>query len=155
MDAPIKPTLSAPVTVNPILNAVRARTELVAPVPLESRAASKDARQTSAGGTMSLGDAGHGPRGRRRELNQDEWAKVVAGRPTERASGSGQASPSVRSTRASSPVSIFKERERERESQSRDRDNRDTATLLAQEIVAAMDSVEPHKIETTDRKSVV
>ncbi|EJD35434.1 hypothetical protein AURDEDRAFT_117375 [Auricularia subglabra TFB-10046 SS5] len=149
MDVPIKPTLSAPVTVNPILNAVRARTELVAPVPLESRAASKDARQPSAGGTMSLGDAGHGPRGRRRELNQDDWAKVVAGRPTERASGSGQASPSVRSTRASSPVSIFKERERERESQSRDRDSRDTATLLAQEIVAAMAAVEPHKIETT------
>lgn len=170
-NAPLRPTLSAPVGVNPILNAVRARTELVAPVLLDSRAASKDAR-VPGGGAMSLGGARAKDRGR--ELNQDEWAKVVAGRPSGRevkGTGSGQASPSVRSTRANSPVSVLHAKERDRDSGSRGRfaDDASSASALADEcvssclrscspwltsrplrrIVSATEAVAPHKIETT------
>ncbi|KZV87540.1 hypothetical protein EXIGLDRAFT_723631 [Exidia glandulosa HHB12029] len=162
MNAPLKPTLSAPVGVNPILNAVRARTELVAPVLLDSRAASKDGRPgVGGGGAMSLGDARSTKgRMRARELNQDEWTKVVAGRSapnvkdSKSGSGSGQASPSVRSTRANSPISVvnvstsMRDNERDSGSRGRYRDDSTGANALAEEIVSATEAVAPHKIET-------
>ncbi|KAH7104905.1 hypothetical protein BKA62DRAFT_741578 [Auriculariales sp. MPI-PUGE-AT-0066] len=181
----VKPILSQPSELNPILNAVRTRrpSDFVGPVQLNldkslqtTDSTSKNApgllagnhtndsqRPGTQGPMMSLGDASAGP-GRRskrdrrhqRELKQDDWTRVVAGRTVnqngtprsilspENGSGpaSGQASPkdSVKSTRASSPTNPHYG--------SRGRNAQSNASALADEIVEAMESVKPEKFET-------